>query len=284
MTTRFSSTLAQLIKLIRQPPSASTQQLYPKLRNFVLDVMAEGRRKNTINLLFEAEVAPLRLHLARYSEETGERISLTTYIAKSLACAIDEDKRMHAYRHGKSKLVLFDEIDLSVMVERDIEGGTLPITQIVRAANRKNLGEIHQELQAAKVTPLGEHGPMSALEKQFFELPSPLRKFVWFFIRRDPYLFKQVAGTVGITSMGMHASNGPAVLIPITPMTLTLSIGSIGKRVVLENGSPVEREIIQLNLGADHDIIDGAPLVRFAQRLKKKLETGCALDHPQSAH
>ena len=282
MVNRFSSTLAQLIKLIRQPLSPGTQQQYPKLRNFVLDVMAEGHRKNTINLLFEAEIAPLRRHLARYNEDTGERISLTTYIAKSLACSIDEDKLMHAYRHGKSKLVLFDEIDLSVMVERDIEGGTLPIPQIVRSANRKSLGEIHQELQAAKVTPLGEHGPMSALEKQFFELPSPVRKFVWFFIRHDPYLFKQVAGTVGITSMGMHAS-GPAVLIPITPMTLTLSIGAISKRVVVENGSPIEREIIQLNLGADHDIIDGAPLVRFSERFKKKLENGCALDHPRSA-
>lgn len=283
MANRFSSTLSQLVQLIRQPPSPSTHQSYPKLRNFVLDVMAEGRRKNTINLLFEADFTPIRRHLARYSEETGARISLTTYIAKSLACAIDEDRSMHAYRHGKAKLVVFDEIDLSVMVERNIEGGTLPVAYIVRSANSKSLGEIHKELQAAKVAPLGEHGPMSALEKYFFELPSPLRKIVWFFIRRDPYLFKQLAGTVGITSMGMHAS-GPAVLIPITPMTLTLSIGSVSKRLVLENGCPIEREIIQLNLGADHDIIDGAPLIRFADRFKKILEEGCALGHPQSAH
>lgn len=283
MANRFSSTLSQLVQLIRQPPSPSTHQPYPKLRNFVLDVMAEGRRKNTINLLLEAEVAPMQRHLARYSEETSDRISLTTYIAKSLACAIDEDRSMHAYRHGKSKLVVFDEIDLSVMVERDIGGGTLPVAYIVRTANRKSIGDINKELQAAKIAPLGEHGPMSALEKRFFELPSPLRKIIWFFIRRDPYLFKQLAGTVGITSMGMHTC-GPTVLIPITPMTLTLSIGSISKRLVLENGCPVEREIIQMNLGADHDIIDGAPLMRFADRFRKTLEEGCALNHPQSAH
>ena len=283
MANRFSSSLSQLVKLIRQAPSPSKQQPYPKLRNFILDVMAEGRRKNTINLLFEADVTPMQFQLARYSEETGERISLTTHIAKSLASAIDEDRAMHAYRHGKSKLVVFDEIDLSVMVERDIEGGTLPVAYIVRAANRKSIGDIHGELKAAKIAPLGEHGPMSALEKQFFELPSPLRKIVWFFIRRDPYLFKQLAGTVGITSMGMHTS-GQTVLIPITPMTLTLSIGSISKKLVLENGCPVEREIIQMNLGADHDIIDGAPLMRFADRFRKMLEAGCALKHPQSTH
>ena len=276
---RFSSTLSQLIQLFKQTSPPSTQQPYPKLRNFILDIMDEGRRKNIIHLLFDAEITPMQHNLAQHHAETGQRISLTTYIAKSLACAIDEDRIMHAYRQGKSKLVLFDDIDLSVMIERDIEDGTLPVVHIVRAANRKPIDDIHQELKAAKVAPLGENGPMSALEKQFFELPSPLRKFVWFFIRRDPNLFKQLAGTVGITSLGMHAS-GKVVVIPITPMTLTLSIGSIGKKLVMEEGCPVEREVIQLNLSADHDIIDGSPLVRFTDRFRKKLENGCALDNP----
>ena len=154
---------------------------------------------------------------------------------------------------------------------------------IVRAANNKDIGDIHQALQLAKIAPLGEQGPMSALEKQFFELPGPLRRIVWFFIRRDPYLFKQLAGTVGITSMGMHAS-GPAVLIPITPMTLTLSIGTISNKLVLENGQAVQCEIIQMNLGADHDIIDGAPLMRFADRFKEKLRDGCALEYLSPEH
>ncbi|SFI17711.1 2-oxoacid dehydrogenases acyltransferase (catalytic domain) [Collimonas sp. OK307] len=285
MANSFSSTLSQLIQLVRQPAPASTHQAYPKLRNFILDVMAEGRRKNIINLLFEVELAPVRDNLARHSAATSERISLTTYLAKSLACAVAENKPMHGYRHGKSKLILFEDVDLSVMVEREIEEGALPVallpvTHIVRSANNKTSGEIHKELQAAKVAPLGEQGPMSALEKRFFEMPAVLRKIVWFFIRRDPAMFKDLVGTVGVTSMGMHTS-GSAVVIPITPMTLTLSIGSIGKKLVLENGVPVERDIIHLNLGADHDIIDGAPLMRFADRFKIMLAEGYALDCPQ---
>jgi pyruvate/2-oxoglutarate dehydrogenase complex dihydrolipoamide acyltransferase (E2) component len=280
-TNWFSLSLSQLIQLLKLPPSPARQLPYPKLRNSILDIMAEGRRKNIVHLLFEAGITPMQQHLARHREETGERISLTTYLAKSLACAIDEDRSMHAYRHGKSKLVLFDEIDLAVMMERETEHGPLPVVHIVRAANRKSIEAIHREIKAAKVAPLGEHGPMSALEKQFFELPFLLRKFVWFFIRRDPNLFKQLAGTVGVTSMGRHDS-GPATALPITPMTLTLTIGLIDTKLVLENGHPVERESIQLNLSADHDIIDGAPLVRFVDRFKKKLENGSALDSPPS--
>jgi pyruvate/2-oxoglutarate dehydrogenase complex dihydrolipoamide acyltransferase (E2) component len=273
MANYFSSTLLQLIRLKKQKPSPGTEVPYPKLRNFILDIMAEGRRKNIINLLLEADVTLLRSNLVSHRAETGEQLSLTANIAKKLACTIDEDRSMHAYRHGKSKLVLFDEIDLSFMIERTIEECIMPIIMIVRGANHKSMSKIHQELQTAQSAPLGEKGLMSAPEKYFFKLPNLLRKTVWFFIRRDPYLFKQLAGTVGVTSIGMHSSS-PMVTIPITPMTLTLSIGSIGKKLILENGLPVEHEFIQMNLGADHDIIDGAPLVRFADRFRKKLEEG----------
>jgi pyruvate/2-oxoglutarate dehydrogenase complex dihydrolipoamide acyltransferase (E2) component len=61
-------------------------------------------------------------------------------------------------------------------------------------------------------------------------------------------------------------------------MTLTLSIGSIDKKLVLQDGKVVERDVIHLNLNVDHDIIDGAPLMRFVHRLKKLL-----LEGPSSA-
>lgn len=277
MANNFSKVISQLIALIKQHPSTATHRPYPKLRNFILDIMAEGRRKNIINLLFETELTQIREHIAHYATQHRERITLTSYISKSFACAIDEDKSMQGYRHGKSKLVVFDEVDLSVMVEREIDDHTMPVTLIVRAANRKGVGEIAQEIRRAKTSVIGDEGPMTALDKQFFELPWLLRKIIWFEMRRDPHLFKQLAGTVGVTSMGMYAS-GPAVIFPITPMTLTLSIGAIHKKLVLENGLAVERDFIQMNLGADHAIIDGAPLMRFAVRFKLKLQNGCALN------
>lgn len=276
MATHFAKAFSQLIALFKQPPYPATHRPYPKLRHFILDVMAEGRRKNTINLLFEADLALIRTHLAAHNARQDVHISLTTYIAKTLACAIDEDKSIQAYRQGKSRLVIFDEVDLAIMVEREVDGHTMPITQLIRNANQKPISTIAQEIHAAKTAPVGDTGPMTALEKLFFSLPTWLRKIIWIEIRRDPHSFKQVAGTVGITSMGMNAL-GPAVIIPITPMTLTLSIGASYSKVVLDNGVAVERDFIQMNLGADHDIIDGAPLMRFAELFKQKLHSGYAL-------
>lgn len=282
MANRWLAIPSKLLQLIRQPSAPGQQRPYPQLRNVILDIMAEGRRKNIINLLFEADLTMLRRQLSQLDQTTGQRLSLTACILHALARAVDEDRSIQAYRLGSTKLVVFDEVDLAVMIEREIDGHTMPVAHIVRAANRKGIDEIHREINHAKVAPLGEHGVMSNLEQRFFAMPAFLRRPVWFFIRRNPYLFKQLAGTVGITSMGMHGT-GAAVILPITPMTLTLSIGTIGTKVVLENGNPVEHEIIQLNLGADHDLIDGAPLMRFTERFRKALENSPPLASPPSA-
>jgi len=242
------------------------------LRNFILDVTAEGARQKTIHLLLVADIAPLRKQLGEHRLRTGESISITSYIAKCFASAIENDKCIQSRRLGRSRLIAFDDVDLAFLMEREWEGETITVFYIVRAAHRKTALEIHHELQAAKAAPLGADGPMNALEMQFFLLPRVIRKALWFFIRHIPYLFKDVIGTAAVTSMGMF-TEGAAVVFPITPC-LMLSIGSIEKRLALQDGEVVERDFIHLNISVDHAIIDGAPLVRFGEQFKKILASG----------
>src|SRR5437899_740791 len=103
------------------PPAPGTTIPYPKLRNFVLDVLAEGRRKQIAHVLFEADVGGIKEQLAELRLR-GEPVSMTSYIAKSFACAIADDRRMQAYRLGRSRLVVFDDVDLAFMIEREWEG------------------------------------------------------------------------------------------------------------------------------------------------------------------
>ncbi|MEO8385842.1 MAG: 2-oxo acid dehydrogenase subunit E2, partial [Betaproteobacteria bacterium] len=125
-------------------------------------------------------------------------------------------------------------------------------------------------------------GPVSALESQFYSLPRFVRKIIWFFIRRDPRLFKAVAGTVALTSLPWKI-DGRAIGWTISPMTLTLIIAATSKKAVLVDGNAVEREVLQLNFTADHNIIDGAPLWRFIARFKKRLVTDLAVLPPPAA-
>jgi hypothetical protein len=265
--------LSQLVGRLRLRNADAERRPYPRLRNFVLDVVAEGKRKNIIQVLFEADIEGVKERLAEHRRRTGESITITSYVAKSFATAIAEDKRMQSYRLGKSKIVIFNEVDVAFLVEREWQGTMLPLFCIVRAAEQKTAHEINRELQASRETPLGAEGSMSALEMLFFMLPAAMRKPLWFYVRRNPYWFKDMAGTVAITSMGMFTS-GNAVVIPITPMTLTLSIGSIDKKLVMHNGQVAERDFIHLNINVDHSVVDGAPLMRFVHRFKELLAKG----------
>jgi 2-oxoacid dehydrogenases acyltransferase (catalytic domain) len=275
-TSRLRLILSQLIDQLRMPLAPGPTYPYPRLRNFVIDVLAEGRRKQIAHVLLEADIGGIKEKLAELRLRGGEPASMTSYIAKSFAMAIEENKRMQAYRLGRSRIVVFDDVDLAFMIEREWEGEALPVFYLVREAQRKTVYEIHRELQAARETPLGALGPMNALEMQFFLLPALLRKALWFFVRRNPYWFKDLAGTAGVTSMGMYTSGAVAV-VPITPMTLTLSIGTIDKKLALQDGDVIERDVIHLTLSFDHDIVDGAPVMRFAERFKKILLTQTAL-------
>ncbi len=273
---RWRLALSQLIDQLRMPNAAATVYPYRRLRNFILDALTEGRRKPLAHLLFEVDIAQARERLEEHRRRSGETIAMTSYVAKSFACAIETDKRMQGYRKGRSRLVVFDDVDLTFIVEREWEGEALPVFHIVRGAQRKSANDIQQELRRAKQAPLGAEGPLTALEMCFFQLPRFLRRPVWFLIRHNPYWFKDVAGTAVVTSIGMFTS-GASVGISISPMTLTLVIGSIGKKLALRDGQVVESEVIHLNLSVDHEVIDGAPLVRFVDRFKTILQEGTAL-------
>ena len=254
----------------------------PRMRHMIWDIMDEARRKDMIHVSFDVELAAIHTQMEKYSVQSGIHVTLTTYIAKVLADCVAAQPEMQGYLNSKRQLIVFDDVDLSIMTERKIDGTRLPVPFVIQAANRKGLVEIDAAIKEANRKPLHTgRGPVSALESQFYSLPRIVRKIVWFFIRRDPRLFKAVAGTVALTSLPMK-SDGRLIGWSISPMTLTLIIAATSNRVVLVEGNAVEREVLQLNFSADHNVIDGAPLWRFIARFKKRLVTGLA-DAPPPA-
>lgn len=57
-----------------------------------------------------------------------------------------------------------------------------------------------------------------------------------------------------------------------------LTVGGIATRpVFVADGTVQPREYLSLTVSVDHDVVDGAPAVRFVQRLKELVENGCGL-------
>ncbi|RLF59487.1 MAG: hypothetical protein DRN27_02525 [Thermoplasmata archaeon] len=243
---------------------------FPKMRNFILDIMEEGKRKDIVYITFQADVTEFSELIQNKKNINGKSTSLTSYITYCFSKTVNEQKHMHALRKRK-KLVIFDDVDLAIIIERKVEGILQPVSYIIRSANNKSFKEIQTELRKAKKAPLGENMALNKFEIFFFKLPKIIRKILWWTSRRNPKIRKKFIGTVGLTSLSMFGS-GKIHAFPITPMTLTLAVGTITSEISLNKGIFQSRKMLNLTLCADHDIIDGAPMMRFINRLKSIIQ------------
>lgn len=117
-------------------------------------------------------------------------------------------------------------------------------------------------------------------------LPWPLSK--WFsaligmIMRRDPTIAVAMGGTVGVTSIGMFGKGHSGWGIFPLSQALGLIMGSIDWKPAVVNGRIEPREILNLTVTFNHDIVDGVPAARFTRRLIELIESGYGLDEFQT--
>jgi len=163
-------------------------------------------------------------------------------------------------------------VDVSTLVEHDVEGVKIATPYVLRAANKKTFLEIHQELRAAQAHKAREAGGI----RRYHWLPWPLRRLFWWAFGKYPHLKKRIGGTVSVTALNMFGP-GAGWAIPITDYTLELALGGIAHKPGVADGRIAIREILCLTLSLDHDVVDGAPAARFVRRLKELVESGYGL-------
>src|SRR6266516_3334337 len=248
---------------------------YPKLRRIIAVMLRSFQRMPMIHGLIEVDVTRARAFLREHQAKTGEALSFTAFLIVCLGKAVDEHKAVQAFRKGRKHLILFEEVDVYTLIDRDVAGQDLPMPYIVRAANRKTVREIHQEIRAAQgqdVEKVLKGGVLSLPDLLFRPFYSV---FSWIG-RRYPQVWKKYVGTVGITAVGMFGKGAGWGIPPALP-TLMITVGGIGEKPVLVNGKIVMRDYLSLTISFDHDIIDGAPAARFTKRLKDLIESGYGL-------
>jgi pyruvate/2-oxoglutarate dehydrogenase complex dihydrolipoamide acyltransferase (E2) component len=234
------------------------------------------RHKPMIHGLLEVDVTEARTALRAYKARTGESLSFTAFVCACLGKAVDEHKAVQAFRLADNRVILFDDVDICIRIEREVAGRKYIVPYILRAANRKTFRELHDEIRAAQVA--DAHDRLTRLSL----LPVALyRPFIWVFTRIArwrPLVWKVNMGTVGVTSVGMFG-HGAGWGIPLAaPTALMLTVGGVGEKPVVVDGRIVARECLSLTISVDHDIVDGAPAARFTQRLKELIESGYDLD------
>lgn len=96
---------------------------------------------------------------------------------------------------------------------------------------------------------------------------------------RVPQSFRQNSGSVLTTAVGMFG-HGSGCGMPRANFTLTVTLGGISEKPAVVAGQIISREMLDLTISIDHDVVDGAPAVRFVCDFRQLIESGYSLPKP----
>jgi pyruvate/2-oxoglutarate dehydrogenase complex dihydrolipoamide acyltransferase (E2) component len=243
----------------------------PAGRREVLDLLQFARRVPVVHGLLEVDVS-LAL---RSLEQRAEAVTFTTFVVACVGRAVAEHPDINVRRAGR-RLVRFHDVDVVVTAEHHADDVSVPVPNIVRGADRRSVDELAAEMRQARLRAAGRGGSerrRTVLER----VPSPVRRLGLRAATNRPAVAARLGPAIGVSSLGMFGS-GIAWGVPVSPLTLMVTVGSIGQRPTVSDGARREADTLALTLSFDHTVVDGAPAARFATTLRAMLEEATVLE------
>ena len=242
-------------------------------RRMVAASASVGREQNNIQAMIEVDISEPQRFIHEHQQQTGERLSLTAFIVTCLAQAIAEHPHLNSFRKGRHLIVL-EDVTISVLVEREIDGEMMPENLGIRAAQTKTHRQIHEEIRAAQAHGKDGLGGLSETTWVRF-IPSFLFRTFIRIASRNVAMMERF-GAVGVTAVGMFGNKNQALwLLPLVGgATVGVAVGGIVERPCIRDGQLETREHLCLTVTFNHDIVDGAPAARFLKRFSELLMNG----------
>jgi pyruvate/2-oxoglutarate dehydrogenase complex dihydrolipoamide acyltransferase (E2) component len=253
----------------------------PQRRAFI-NALDLGSPTHYMYGLLEVDVTVARQFISEQKARTGEALSFTGFLVFCLARAVDENKEVQAYLKGRNQLIVCDDVNVALMIERKVGEKTGLMGHVIQGANRKTYREIHHEIRSAQSKPVPPGRGAPTWFSSALLLPWPLSRLakavMGLVMRHNPTLRISTSGTVFVTAVGMFGKGHSGWGITATPHSLSLVVGSITCKPAVVEGRIEPREILNLTVLFDHDVVDGAPATRFVRRLMELIESGYGLD------
>ncbi len=256
----------------------------PKHREAV-STFASLAPKRPMQALAEFDITKAMEFFREYKKRTGENLSFSAWLVRCLACAISQYKQVQGFRKGK-RLIVFDDVDVWLTIER--KGGSEGEVRawIVRKANVKRVMQIHHEIRAAQEAQFSADGIAKEKERAassgpFLSMPSFIKRLgVWRY-RRNPLRRKIMQGTVGFTTVGNLVGETTGFWgFPMVsgPFPLWFTIGAISRKPGLVDGRIEARDFLPISVVFDHDVVDGGDAARFLSKLGELLNEAYDLE------
>lgn len=250
---------------------------FPKTRLATLDICTVGLQKHHISAMIEFDVTDSREKIKQL-KRNGNKISFTAWLIKVISNTIKEYETVAGYLQGKRKVITFTDINVSIAVEKEVNGQKVPIPLVIEKANEKSIESITKQINDATAQQLTEkdivlQSKSSRMERIYYALPGFIRRGFWNYLLKHPQLAYSKMGNVAITSVGMIGRiNG--WFIPISVHPICFGIGKITKKPVVIDDKIEIREILNMSVLIDHDVVDGGLMARFISKLSDNIENG----------
>jgi pyruvate/2-oxoglutarate dehydrogenase complex dihydrolipoamide acyltransferase (E2) component len=223
--------------------------------------------------LFEVDITAVRRLLA----EDDPPLSLTAFLIASLGRAAAAHPQVHAYRDWRGRLVEHRHVDVQTLIEVPTDQGPFGLVHVVRDADLRSVAEISAELRSVKTDPTTTTtGRMlNTVAPTVGRIPGLYRAMYAVMSRsRRVHL---ATGTVQVTAVGMFADGGGFAIAPPTLASLVVVVGGFSKRPRAIGDRIEVRDVLDLTVTIDHNVVDGAPATRFTADLRRLIHTAAVL-------
>lgn len=223
--------------------------------------------------LMEVDVTEAKRILASHDPPS----SLTAFVVASVARAAAAHPEVHAYRNWRGQLVKHGHVDVTTMVEISTAQGLFGLPHVLHDADIRNVRDLTAELHRVKREPVASSSGRWLDRAGPFATRVPGAVQAMYAVMARSVAVRQRVGTVAVTAVGMFAGGGGFGITPLTIMSLDVVVGGMapGPRVI---GGHVEiRDILDLTVAVDHNVVDGAPATRFGAELRNLIESAAVL-------
>jgi hypothetical protein len=243
----------------------------PADRRLAIGAERAGRRRTPLHYLMTADVTTARRIMAM----SPDTLSLTAFIAVSVARAAAENPTVHAYRDWRGRLVTHHHVDVMVPVEAQTAPGHRVVPHVVADADLRGVAEVSTELLSAKGHPTTGIERLLERHPALTRVPGLLRAM--YTVQDRSVRLRQRTGTVAVTTTAMRDVGKAFGIATPALMPLRVMIGSVCSAPHRTSNHIEQHEILNLTITFDHEVVDEDQAAEFATRLYDAIEHAEAL-------
>ncbi len=121
---------------------------YPAVRQFTADIGRLDREMHRIRGFLEIDVTQSLERIKRI-RTPKHKVSFLAWFLKVLADTVISHPPVNGIKKGRNRVIVFKQVDISTIVEKPVDGASVPLPLVIRAVNTKTPHQISQEIQNA---------------------------------------------------------------------------------------------------------------------------------------